>query len=729
MHRRYAPALSCLWLFGGALAADAADFARDVQPIFRERCYGCHGPSQQLQGLRLDHRRAAMPNRVGANRASIVPGNSGASPLYLKVIGKAPGLQMPPDGPLTAAQIETIQTWIDEGADWPDELAGDESVSAPDPSAVRLMEALRDGRHDEFLALLRKNPGIANRKARGGSTPLMAAVLYGDAGSVRLLLERGADPNARNDANASALMYAVDDVEKTRLLLEQKADANARSDEGQTPLLIAAMRPGSTAVVKLLLDHGADASAEGPGGRTALTSAALAADTDLIHALLSAGAKMSPLPLAQAARAGCAACVDALIPLAKKDDLSNALASAAQISDFRTMRMLHEHGGGASANLLSSIALAPDNFPQDLVQSLIDQGADVSAKTRMGGTILDLARLQGDTPLVHLLVKAGAKESAGAGQDPPEPRPADSARAAIARSIPILERADVAFLKKAGCVSCHNNSLTSMTRAAARNSGLPVDEAVAHQQLQTIAAFLDGNRERALQGLGLPGGWDTVGYILLGLAAEKYPANEITDGWARYLKNSQLASGSWRVQAQRPPIESSDFEVTAAALRALQVYAPKSARTEYNQAVQRAARWLETAEPKTTEDRAFQLLGLQWAGGDRESIRRAAKELRAGQRPDGGWAQIPTLSSDAYATGQALFALRESGNLRAASPEYQRGVRFLLNSQMEDGSWFVRSRTLPAQPYFDSGFPYGRNQFISAAATNWAVMALAPAVR
>jgi hypothetical protein len=60
-----------------------------------------------------------------------------------------------------------------------------------------------------------------------------------------------------------------------------------------------------------------------------------------------------------------------------------------------------------------------------------------------------------------------------------------------------------------------------------------------------------------------------------------------------------------------------------------------------------------------------------------------------------------------------------------SDPVYQRGVKFLLSTQLEDGSWFVSTRTLPIQPYFDADFPYDRNQFISAAATNWATMALA----
>ena len=74
-----------------------------------------------------------------------------------------------------------------------------------------------------------------------------------------------------------------------------------------------------------------------------------------------------------------------------------------------------------------------------------------------------------------------------------------------------------------------------------------------------------------------------------------------------------------------------------------------------------------------------------------------------------------------------MTALAEAGVAPPSDPVYQRGVRFLLETQLEDGSWFVRSRAIPIQPYFDSGFPHGRDQFISIYATCWAVRALLPA--
>ena len=227
-----------------------------------------------------------------------------------------------------------------------------------------------------------------------------------------------------------------------------------------------------------------------------------------------------------------------------------------------------------------------------------------------------------------------------------------------------------------------------------------------------------------MQGVGVPGGSDTVSYILVGLQAAGYAPDEATDALAYYLLGRQRPDGAWRVQTGRPPLESSDIEVTAMSLRALQAYAPKTQKAKYERAVLLAKSWLEGAQPRSTEDRAFQLLGFSWAGAAREPRLRAGQALLKEQRPDGGWGQLPSLPSDAYATGQAMVALRENGLAHAAAPQYERGVRFLLDTQFEDGSWYVRSRSVPFQPYFESGFPHGEDQWISAAATNWAVMAL-----
>src|SRR5690606_31617631 len=132
--------------------------------------------------------------------------------------------------------------------------------------------------------------------------------------------------------------------------------------------------------------------------------------------------------------------------------------------------------------------------------------------------------------------------------------------------------------------------------------------------------------------------------------------------------------------------------------------------------------------PDDTQGKAFQLLGLHWAGSDKRKIQQVAKQLIALQRAGGSWGQRPELQSDAYATGQALWALREGSGMGGADPIYKRGVQYLLKTQKSDGSWHVRTRGFGFQPLRDTGFPHGRDQWISAAATGFAIIALAPLV-
>lgn len=733
--------------FAPALPAQEAakvDFERHVLPLFKTHCFDCHGPNQQMNGFRLDRRSDAMRGGTGV---MIGPGTSAASRLYFKLVGDRYGPRMPPDRPLTGEEIDTIKRWIDEGAHWPDELAAERPATVADPQATRLMEALRNGERETFDKLLREDASIATRKGPGGSTPLMYAVLYAGVDAVRTLLEKGADPNARNDAGATALMWALDDLEKTRLLIEHGADVNATSDAGRTPVLIASGQGGAPGVLSLLLKHGAKASVVAPSYRGPLTPLRIAAqsgDAAALELLLSHGADAGatgPLPLIAALNSNNAGCVDLLLKSSVPFPPDKALlvisppfGNEAVLADAAMVERLIGQGADVNARAAGGmtvlmLAASVDRFPAKTFELLLKHGADVKAVADDGKTALDFARLRGDTAIVELLVQAGAKAGAQPAEDKqPLPAPAASPRSAVQRSLPLLQRADATFFQKSGCVSCHHNSLTAMTIGMARRHGLVVDDAIAREQLQGIGRYLDGWRERTLQDSAIPGEVDTVGYLLLGLAAEKYPPDTTTDALARLIKSRQNADGGWRASANRPPLESSPIQVTATAMRALQVYGMQARRGEYEAAIERAAKWLKEARPASTEDRAFQLLGLRWAGADGEATKPLVRDLLAEQRPDGGWGQLATLPSDAYATGQALVALHESG-VDASAPEYQAGCRFLMNSQLEDGSWHVRSRALAFQPYFESGFPHGHDQWISAAATNWSAMALIPAAK
>jgi len=414
-----------------------------------------------------------------------------------------------------------------------------------------------------------------------------------------------------------------------------------------------------------------------------------------------------PGQIALALRAQCMPCVETLIKALPPPLVTPAMVfSTPPLGTAAATTLLLERGGDVTAKdpqgrTLLTLAAASDEMPVDVVKTLLTRGVDVNAKSPTGETALGHALRRGNTPIVELLRKAGATDAPAPEAPVATPSPAKSPRAAIERSLPLLQRTDTVFLKQSGCV--------------------------ARENLKTIAVFVEGWREKLVQGIGIPGDADTVSYILLGMAAEHYPADAATDAMAHFLKRQQRPNGQWRPLAHRPPIESSDIQATAASMRALQLYGPAAGRTRYDTSIRLAADWLAKARPANLQDRAFQLLGLKWAGADAQAIQTAARAIVALQQPDGGWGQFATLGSDAYATGQALVALNESGAIKTGDAVYTRGVQFLLNTQFEDGSWFVRTRAIALQPLFDIGFPHGPDSWISAAATNWATLALARA--
>ncbi len=141
----------CVLLTGLANAEDKIDFARDVQPILRARCVGCHGAAAQLSGLRLDRKQDAL--RGGYSGPVLQAGSSASSRLYklvstgIVVQGKT--LRMPPGGQLPSNEAEIIRRWIDDGAVWPiesDNRAADNQVTSKTRPRPWSIEPIR--RHD-----------------------------------------------------------------------------------------------------------------------------------------------------------------------------------------------------------------------------------------------------------------------------------------------------------------------------------------------------------------------------------------------------------------------------------------------------------------------------------------------------------------------------------------------------------------------------------------------------
>jgi hypothetical protein len=307
-------------------------------------------------------------------------------------------------------------------------------------------------------------------------------------------------------------------------------------------------------------------------------------------------------------------------------------------------------------------------------------------------------------------------------------------RAAAEKSLPVLLKGAVGHRENRTCFACHNQGLPVLALTAARQRGFAIDEQELSEQTSFIAEFLDGNRENYLQGKGQGGQADTAGYALWTLAAADYPANETTAAVAEYLLRRHKDQDHWQNTSNRPPSEAGPFTTTYVALYSLTSFGTPEQQERIAARTEQVRGWLVKSPAKDNEDRVFRLLGLQAAAAPASEVATAAKELLSKQRDDGGWAQLDSgepaaaLESDAYATGSALVALNEAGDLATSDAAYQRGLAYLLKTQCDDGSWHVASRSKPFQPYYESGFPHAKDQFISCAATGWATWAIVLAV-
>jgi ankyrin repeat protein len=716
------------------------DFARDVQPIFRQNCVGCHGPTKQNNGLRVDRKSSVL--KPGARR--VTPGSSENSFLYHRVAGNDFGLQMPPTGPLRPEQIQVIKTWIEQGAEWPDSLANEIELPPLNPKAVAMVDALREADRKLFDKMLAEDPKLLNERGPEGSTPFMYAVLYTDAPTLERLMKQGADPNKRNDAGATALIWAALDLEKTRVLVAHGADVNAKSQEERSPLMVAAGRPGGAPIVEFLLSHGANPNpTSNPGAESSpLFEASLAGDAESLQALLEHGAESKQLggfALAAAAAADCNKCIDLLVARdLDKMQYTIALGQLAVADKPQLIRLALEHGADVNAvdptgRTALMYAAVSDVLPLDQIKMMIEKGANVNAKCAhsqsadTGRTVLDIAKFHGDTPVVDLLLKSGATSAVPpVSIKPASMRTGNTIQAAVPASLALLQRADQSFVPKAGCFSCHNESLTAMAVGLARKNGFKVDEQSAARQVKVNAAALAGGRDLVHQGFLVPGlnaNPVILGYALLGLDAEGYKPDLSTDAVAMFLQSHQLSDGHWAAGPDARPPLCAEAAQTVIAMRALQLYAPRVDQAGFQKSIRLAATWIGEFQPRTNYDTAWRLLGLAWGGASKESILKAQRGLVAVQRADGGWSDIASMDSSAFTTGLAMVALRTSG-LPASDPAYQKGVQYLLSTQQEDGSWHVRSRAAGFQPYFDNGFPHALDQWISSAGTGLATMAL-----
>ena len=721
-------------------AADITiDFDQNVRPILTANCHSCHGEKQQQAGLRLDKRQNAL--RGGDYGPVIAPGNSADSKLIKRLVGGDGGMQMPPTGPLAVEQIGILRAWIDQGAEFGDV---DLEVAKPrkrvDPKVKELIAVVREHDTAAVKAILQSAPEHVDGQDSGGSTPLHHAAGFGTLETIKLLIEAGAEVDSRNSRNSTPLHWAVSDTEKIRLLLARGADINAKTERERTPLGLAAMHRFDNAPLKLLLAKGADPNIASINGQTPLMAAARAGNVEAMKLLLAkkadpqavAGNGATSLMAAAASRNADA--VKLLLERgaevnAKTKRNQTALFGAALRGAEDVVKLLLEQD--AEVNIENyqdhtplTLAAMSESMSAETVRVLLDEGAKTDAAghgvSGPAETPRMLAGKRGDTEVARLLGVSEKKRKSGGVAAVPEVASDRSAAEAVEAALGLLETQSPNFIKRGGCNSCHNQNLPAAAAALARERGIKAPKEIAQIPLEA----LEHSPERAMDNsvLGNAG----MIYELLGYAATRRPADEYTDSLIHYLKRVQEKEGYWASgRGARPPLIADDFITTALAVNGLKVYSRAVDQADTTRRLALAAHWFEAGKPGNTQERAFHLLGLKWAGGAGGVIAKAAKALAATQRADGGFPQLPTMGSDAYATGQALYALHLAAAMDTRDAVYQKGVGYLLRTQASDGSWHVITRALPLQPYFESGFPYGPDQWISAAGTSWASMALA----
>jgi N-acyl-D-amino-acid deacylase len=305
-------------------------------------------------------------------------------------------------------------------------------------------------------------------------------------------------------------------------------------------------------------------------------------------------------------------------------------------------------------------------------------------------------------------------------------------RAAVERGLARVQTAAGRYIENRSCFSCHHQLVVPVL-AEAKARGFRVDPWVLWSQTEFTRETFRSKLDRIVQGQAIPGANTMAAYALFVLEAGGQEPDETTDGLLQFLTVRQDRDGSWPALADRPPSEGSKFTNAALALRALTVYGLQNdaltadMRIKVRASWKAGREWVAKQTPTTTEDKAFHLRAMVEGKLPAEGMKLAQAALIAEQREDGGWAQLPELKSDAYATGIVLTALHRSG-MAATDAAYRKGAEYLLKSQRPDGGWVVTTRSKPVQTFFDNGDPGGKSQFISTAATNWAMLALLNAI-
>ncbi len=558
---------------------------------------------------------------------------------------------------------------------------------------------------------------IAVSPTSSGPRDLGTALVLGDLDSVKRLIASGADPNVQSPDIEAPIWFAallmgqknIFDAMASRIRID-RSPTESRVQIGPDALAVAAAR-GYLDVIQVLTKHGVSVNGRQSVGTTALLIAAANANPGVVRLLIDLHAD----------------------PNTSDRHGDTALMAAARSGSLTSVWYLLR--GGANPNAAdrdgrTALWWAARAGRTDIVEAILDVGGDANARDNHGNSPISQAARFGYLEAVRALRDKGASGYAGEPQQ-------KSIESALEISLLFIQTKAELWAQRVKCRSCHHTVTGAQAVLLAKHYGIKVDDELASQQIGRLREQVERWEKRAASAISSR---EASAGPSLGLVPEdrvfsiagtlaptpglQIPAYRQLGNLAVALANLQFEDGHWIHGAARFPIESSDFLTTAHAVRGLQLNAPDEARDRVERQIELAKSWIKRNVPATLDDVVGKLYGLYWTKAESAELGAVAGELLSQQRSDGGWPQKPGMNSDAYATGLALVALFDTGQLDVRSAAYLGGVNFLLRTQESDGSWLVPSRAVPRNGYLESGSPHGKHQFVSFAGTCWATMGL-----
>jgi len=298
----------------------------------------------------------------------------------------------------------------------------------------------------------------------------------------------------------------------------------------------------------------------------------------------------------------------------------------------------------------------------------------------------------------------------------------NDAATAIDRGLVFLAKDAVAWKQEHGCASCHHAALVVWSMREAKRRGHAVDDVVLTDLTHWLAQSGDG-RVGLPRPASAPKAFNSKAlYFAFALGTDPEPDSVSQSGLKLLLetvKSDQTENGSWSSWPEtRPPIfGNSDESLTAFATLALlpAASADESARIARDKGLGWLTKTKTDDDPQSIAMRLVLWRRMEFPADQSQPL---VERIKGRQNADGGWSQANDMSSDAWATGQALYALAHAG-LKADDPVIARGHAFLIKTQRDDGSWLMTSRPIkPGGEGSTSLVP------ITGAGSAWAVLGL-----